>query len=78
MKDTYFVPAFGNRPRNLVGREEILQIFQDNLQSLPGSRERSTLILGQRGSADQRGCSRDLRLTLSYAINRALHCPSCG
>ena len=50
MKDTIFVPAFGNRPRNLVGREEILQIFESNLQSTPGSRERATLILGQRGS----------------------------
>ncbi len=50
MKDTIFVPAFGNRPRNLVGREEIIQFFDDSLQSTPGSRERAMLILGQRGS----------------------------
>lgn len=50
MKDTVFVPAFGNRPRNLVGREEIIQLFDDSLQSTPGSRDRAILILGQRGS----------------------------
>lgn len=50
MKDTIFVPAFGNRPRNLVGREEILRMFESSLQSPPGSRERAILLLGQRGS----------------------------
>lgn len=50
MTDTIFVPSFGNRPRNLVGREDVLRIFEDSLQSAPGSRERAILILGQRGS----------------------------
>lgn len=50
MRDTVFVPSFGNRPRNLVGREEILATFKSALQSMPGSRERAMLILGQRGS----------------------------
>ena len=50
MRDTVFVPSFGNRPRNLVGREEILDIFKEALQSVPGSRERAMLLPGQRGS----------------------------
>ena len=50
MRDTVFVPSFGNRPRNLVGREEILRGFEASLQSAPGSRERAMLMLGQRGS----------------------------
>ena len=50
MRDTMFVPSFGNRPRNLVGREEILSSFEAALQSIPGSRERAMLMLGQRGS----------------------------
>ncbi len=50
MKDTVFVPAFGNRPRNLVGREDIIRVFEGGLQSPPGSRERAMLVLGQRGS----------------------------
>ncbi len=50
MRDTVFVPSFGNRPRNLVGREEILRAFESALGSVPGSRERAMLLLGQRGS----------------------------
>lgn len=50
MRDTMFVPSFGNRPRNLVGREEIISSFEAALQNPPGSRERTMLILGQRGS----------------------------
>lgn len=50
MRDTVFVPSFGNRPRNLVGREEIIFEFESSLQSVPGSRERTILMLGQRGS----------------------------
>lgn len=50
MRDTVFVPSFGNRPKNLVGREDILQIFRDSLQSPLGSRDRAILLLGQRGS----------------------------
>lgn len=49
MRDTVFVPSFGNRPRVLVGRSEILADFEESIQSFPGSRERALLILGQRG-----------------------------
>lgn len=50
MRDTMFVPAFGNRPRNLVGREDVLRVFEDCLDSPLGSRDRAMLLLGQRGS----------------------------
>lgn len=50
MQDTVFVPSFGNPPRNLVGREDTLRSFENLFQSVPGSRERVMLLLGQRGS----------------------------
>ena len=50
MTDSLFVPSFGNRPRNLIGREAVLQQFQLTLNSPPGSRDRAILLLGQRGS----------------------------
>ncbi|MCF0237367.1 MAG: ATP-binding protein [Sphaerochaetaceae bacterium] len=49
MKETVFIPSFGNRPRNLVGREDILSQVKENLTSAVGSKERSILLLGQRG-----------------------------
>lgn len=49
-KDTIFSPAFGNRPTYLVGRESILESLSLGLESMPGSKERSTVLLGQRGS----------------------------
>ncbi len=50
MQDTIFVPSFGNRPRNLVGRDDVLALFNDSFSSIPGSRDRSMLLLGPRGS----------------------------
>lgn len=50
MYDAVFSPAFGNRPRTLVGREQILEDFRNGIRSISGSRERARLILGQRGS----------------------------
>lgn len=50
MRDTVFSPSFGNRPTQLVGREKILQSFSESLESMPGSRERAVVLLGQRGS----------------------------
>ena len=50
MTDSFFVPSFGNRPKQLVGREAVLKQFDMIFQSVPGSRERALLILGQRGS----------------------------
>ena len=50
MTDTFFVPSFGNRPKHLVGRESILAQFEMVFQSIPGSRERALILLGQRGT----------------------------
>ena len=47
--DTVFSPSFGNRPTSLVGREAIVNDFLNGLRTRPGSKERSTVILGQRG-----------------------------
>lgn len=49
MQDTVFQPAFGNRPRNMVGRSSYIDRFKEALKTNPGSRERTVLILGQRG-----------------------------
>ncbi|MBQ9068462.1 MAG: ATP-binding protein, partial [Eggerthellaceae bacterium] len=50
MNDNVFSPAFGNRPSQLVGRSATLEAILAGLTSKPGSKERATLILGQRGS----------------------------
>ena len=50
MADAYFSPAFGNRPSQLVGRDHVLASILDGLDSRPGSKERASIILGQRGS----------------------------
>ncbi len=48
--DTIFAPSFGNRPSQLVGREPQIGTMLAGLDSAPGSRERSIVMLGQRGS----------------------------
>lgn len=50
MTPQIFSPAFGNRPSYLVGREEVLRALMRGLKAEPGSRERSVVMLGQRGS----------------------------
>lgn len=50
MKDTVFFPSFGNRPTRLVGREGLLREIESGLERPAGSRERATVLLGQRGS----------------------------
>ena len=49
-RDSIFSPSFGNRPSLLVGREVVLSDLTEGLESAPGSRERSTVMVGQRGS----------------------------
>ena len=44
-----FRPSFGNRPDQLIGRDEIIEQIMDGLQSYPGSADRSVLLVGQRG-----------------------------
>ncbi len=50
MEESVFSPAFGNRPSYLIGREGIISTFNRGLNEAPGSKERSMLLLGQRGS----------------------------
>lgn len=50
MEDSIFSPSFGNRPSQLVGRGAMIETLLEGLASKPGSRERATLMLGQRGS----------------------------
>lgn len=50
MRDTIFSPSFGNRPRQIVGRDKLIEKLARGLESAPGSRERSVVILGQRGT----------------------------
>lgn len=50
IKDTVFSPSFGNRPQQLIGREMVMEQFLSGLDGPPGSRERATMILGERGS----------------------------
>lgn len=44
-----FRPSFGNRPDQIVGREDVFQEFESGLSSFPGSKARALLLLGQRG-----------------------------
>ncbi len=44
-----FRPSFGNRPDQIVGRDDVLHAYTDGLSSYPGSRDRTLLLLGQRG-----------------------------
>ena len=48
--DKLFSPSFGNRPSQLIGRDTVIGGFMEGLASEPGNRERSVLLLGQRGS----------------------------
>lgn len=50
MIDTIFAPAFGNRPSALIGRDILLNEIKECMHSMPGSKERAVIILGQRGS----------------------------
>lgn len=50
MNDTIFSPSFGNKPQKLIGRNEEMLALQAALASKPGSKERATLIIGQRGT----------------------------
>ena len=49
MIDHVFSPAFGNRPRVLVGRDLLVRSLLDGLYTPVGSKDRAVLLLGQRG-----------------------------
>jgi len=46
---TVFLPAFGNRPTQLIGRNQVVQDFIDGLSQPVGHPNRATLLIGQRG-----------------------------
>lgn len=46
---TVFLPAFGNRPSQLVGRDLVIKSFVEGLSQPVGHPDRATLLLGQRG-----------------------------
>ena len=50
MRDMVFRPSFGNKPSVLVGRDDVVSTFRESLDSPVGGRERSLLLLGQRGT----------------------------
>lgn len=57
MIDTIFSPSFGNKPTELVGREAILNELISCLQSQIGGKERTVLLLGNRGGCYTRLCT---------------------
>ena len=51
MKNTdAFIPAFGNRPKHIIGRNGITAAFSESLSFPAGHHQRSTLLIGQRGT----------------------------
>lgn len=50
MDDKVFSPSFGNRPSQLVGRDDIIASISSGLESPIGSRERAIVLIGQRGT----------------------------
>jgi hypothetical protein len=46
---TIFLPSFGNRPAELVGRTDIVNDFRNALSQPVGHPNRSVLLIGQRG-----------------------------
>ena len=48
-RSSVFYPTFGNRPAQLVGRDEVVQDFVDGLMHTVGHPNRATLLIGQRG-----------------------------
>lgn len=44
-----FMPTFGNRPSQYIGRDGVIEQFMNGLQEPVGSRNRCMLFLGQRG-----------------------------
>lgn len=49
MVDFIFKPSFGNKPSVLIGRDDVLRKIREGLKVPQGTRERSSLIIGQRG-----------------------------
>jgi len=50
MAGKVFLPAFGNRPRHIIGRQGVIGNFLDGLNQPIGHPDRTTVIVGQRGT----------------------------
>jgi ATP-dependent Clp protease ATP-binding subunit ClpA len=51
MTDTIaFLPAFGNRPDRIVGRDDVIAGFLDGLSQPIGHKNRTSILIGQRGT----------------------------
>jgi hypothetical protein len=48
-QESAFLPAFGNRPARLVGRDPVVSGFVEGLEHPTGHPGRATLLVGQRG-----------------------------
>ncbi|MDR2108257.1 MAG: AAA family ATPase [Coriobacteriales bacterium] len=49
MKSSPFLPAFGNRPAYLLGRDAVIEGFVNGLAGPVGHPDRTTILVGQRG-----------------------------
>jgi energy-coupling factor transporter ATP-binding protein EcfA2 len=45
-----FLPAFGNKPKHIIGRNETILAFTEGLSLPTGNRQRAMLLIGQRGT----------------------------
>jgi len=45
-----FLPAFGNRPKHIIGRSGIVKTFTEGLSRPVGHHYRATMLIGQRGT----------------------------
>ena len=59
-----FQPSFGNRPEQLIGRDEVLVGLINDLQTYPGSYERRM---------SSRSCQK-AQLTRGAALNYTIYC----
>jgi len=50
MNTNIFLPSFGNKPKNIIGRTGIISAFLEGLSMPIGHRQRSTIMIGQRGT----------------------------
>jgi len=45
-----FLPAFGNRPKHIIGRSDVVAAFTEGLSNPIGHQLRATMLIGQRGT----------------------------
>ena len=48
--DNAFLPAFGNRPKHIIGRSDVVAAFTEGLSNPIGHQFRATMLIGQRGT----------------------------